>query len=120
MTPIGLLLAFATALSLLFLLVFGLVYLTRKTYEGFLEWTLAMGFYALGGLTFALAPWNPVTLFLANLITLTGTLLMRRGVIRFRGRPVHRTFELVLLVVFLLMFGAFSLEPGNATPRVVL
>ena len=120
MSNIALLLAFVTALSLLFLVIYGVVYLTRRTYDGFLEWTLAMGAYALGGLTFALAPRGAVVIFVANLFTLTGTLLLRRGLIRFRGGQPRRAFELGLLLLYLPVFGWFALDPANATPRIVV
>jgi len=109
------LLSFAAAL------VMGVVLRTRKTYPGFGFWTAGIACLALGTALLIpdVLPSGWTARVVRNGLLLAGHALLLRGMLVFRGMKVGAGLEAGLALLFLPLFGWFSLEPAQLSARIV-
>ena len=95
---------------------------TRKTYPGFGFWTAAIASMALA--TAMLVPdalpqtwWVRV---LRNALLVGGQVLVLRGMLVFRGVTLSYRWEAAFALVFLLVFGYYSIDPAQINARIVI
>lgn len=95
---------------------------TRKTYPGFAHWTLGVACLALGAgmLIPDLLPSNWASRVLRNAMLLGGQLLILRGLLIFRGYRISYWLEGALGLLFLTVFGLYSLDAGQLNARIVI
>src|SRR5574343_1777909 len=103
-------------------LIMLVVLLTRKTYPGFGFWTVAVASLALGAamLVPGVLPKVWYVALLRNGMLLGGLLLLLRGMLNFRGQPVSYRWDALFAVVFLIVFGYYSLDPAHIDARIVI
>ena len=95
---------------------------TRKTYPGFGFWTTAIACLALGAamLIPGALPKIWIVAVLRNGLLLGGLLLLLRGMLIFRGLNVSYRWDLLFALIFLLVFGYYSLDPAQLNERIVI
>ncbi|MBG6082133.1 PAS domain S-box-containing protein [Rubrivivax gelatinosus] len=102
-------------------LVMGVVLRTRKTYPGFGFWTAGIACLALGTALLIpdVLPPGWATRVGRNAVLIAGHALILRGLLVFRGIEVGAGLEAGLALLFLPVFGWFSLEPAQLPARIV-
>ena len=103
-------------------LVMLVVLRTRKTYPGFGFWTAGVACLALGAALLApnVLPQGWGLRVLRNGMLLAGYVLILRGMLIFRGRRVGWWLELLCLLLFLPLFGWYSVDPRDLDARIVI
>ncbi|MGC4079793.1 MAG: ATP-binding protein [Rubrivivax sp.] len=102
-------------------LVMAVVLRTRKTYPGFGFWTAGIACLALGTALLIpdVLPPGWATRVGRNAVLIAGHALILRGLLVFRGIKVGAGLEAGLALLFLPVFGWFSLEPAQLPARIV-
>lgn len=95
---------------------------TRKTYPGFALWTGGIACLALGAAALVpdVLPPGWATRVLRNAMLLGGLLLILRGMLVFRGQVVSYRLELAFALVFLALFGYYSMDPAQLPARIFI
>ncbi|HSG24259.1 MAG TPA: PAS domain-containing protein, partial [Azonexus sp.] len=95
---------------------------TRKTYPGFGFWTAGVACLALGAamLVPGALPQTWIVRVLRNAMLLGGLLLLLRGMLIFRGFQVSYRWEALFALLFLVVFGYYSLDPAQLDARIVI
>ncbi len=103
-------------------LVMCVVLFTRKTYPGFGFWTAGVFCLAIGAamLVPGALPSTWVVRVSRNAALLAGLLLLLRGMLIFRGFQVSYRWEGIFALVFLAVFGYYSLDPNQIDERIVI
>ncbi len=95
---------------------------TRKTYAGFGFWTAGVACLALGAalLIPGVLPQAWIVRVVRNAFLLGGLHLLLRGMLLFRGCRVSYRWDALLAIVFLLVFGYYSVDPAQLDARIVI
>lgn len=116
-------LSFASAMVKTIIFAYMLhLWLTRKTYPGFGQWTLA-AFLHLLGLTFlslrGLAP-DWLSIMSGNILIISNALLMARGLAAFAGQRPSLWPDILIMTVMVAAFGWFTYLQPNTNIRIII
>ncbi len=103
-------------------LILLMLFWTRQTYKGFGLWTLATTLRSVAMLLYIPreSSWPGVNLLVANALLCVSFVLDKRGLLDFRERPQHNTWDLALLGVVLGLFVQFIFITPDFPVRVLL
>lgn len=95
---------------------------TRKTYPGFGFWTAGIACLAVGAAMLVPGALPQVWLVrvLRNAMLLGGLLLLLRGVVIFRELRISYRWEALFALLFLVVFGYYSVDPARLDARLVI